>query len=971
MLAPDSRPLTPAQIRLVTFILAPVTLLVLLAFTAARYTDTSLLADWLDNLHWTAAYVTAAALAWLGVRWADEQTRSARRWFAYGLTASALGQLVWDVQTALQHIPFPAPSDALFLCLGPCWVWGMLHAVRSHQARSIGWAFILDVITLGVVILAIVLALYLPRYDGPAGIDLALMVAYPISMLSCGCLALVLLLTLRLKLQYQWLTLIVASIINGILWMQWIYLAQGKGAQSSPLLYLLFSIVTLALGVGALLWRVESSTEPAYERRCEAVLRMLPLLVVGAAAVSVGLAWSLPGVPHVAAVAIYISAALVFILAAIRQSLLLFERDRLLAMEKHADELERTFQTLFHITRGGLALLDRHGRFLEINPSCSKLLGYDRAELLRMTIRDVCSEQTRWLAGHLGLVDQLGNGAFETECRCKDGHAIQVEMTNALIPDSGGQVFVIIRDITDSKRASEEMRLMTQRLAIATRTAGIGIWEYQPLSNTLVWDAHMHALYGVRPQEFHGHHEDWDQCIHPDDQTLMRQQFAIAMNQHRECHAEFRIIRPDGSVRHIEMRADVQLDAAGNVERIIGVNWDITARKQAETTHLRLEAQLRQSQKLEAIGTLASGIAHDFNNILGAILGNIELARQDIQAGHPALTSMEEIHKAGQRARELIRRLVAFGKPHELDFRATQLPAVIDDAMKLVRATLPATVQIHCQFTSTLSPVMIDSAQIVQVLLNLCTNAYQAMEQQKGRIDITLDQQEFTTANLPDADMREGRYVCLHIRDTGAGIDPAIADRIFEPFFTTKAVGEGSGLGLSIVHNIVRSHAGAIVVNSEPGQGTCFHIYLPAAMDAEHRSPQPPVIAGNTARGSGQHILYVDDEESLVFLTTRMLERFGYRVSGYTEATAALHAALADDADFDLVITDQSMPVMSGTELARTLLNERPHSRIVLVSGYLSPQEIERAYALGFHAVILKPDTVDELAATVHRLFSA
>lgn len=963
--------LTPAQVRQVAMLLIPTSALVLAAFIAARLVSSIPMADWLDNLHWTIAYVTAAILAWYGVQWADEHTRAARRWFAYGLTTSAIGQLLWDVQTALQWTGYPAPSDLLFLCFGPCCVWGMLHTIRN-RAQTISRTLILDATTGAVVILAIVLALYLPRQTGPGGIGLVFMVVYPICMLTSSCLALVMWPTLRLKVQYQWLVFVVASIINGILWMQWIYLSQEDAVTTNTWLYLLFSLCALALGVGAMLWRVESSQDPISEHRCEAVLRMLPLLVIGGAAVSVGLAWSMRGFPPAAAMAIYVSAALVFVLAAIRQSLLLFELQRLLVIEKRNGELERTFKTLFLITRGGLAMLDKHGRFRECNPSCVQLLGYTHDELLQMNIRDLGTANSVRLSGALGLVDEHGSGIVETDCRRKDGGLMQVEMTSALIPDSDGQVFVIFRDITQRKHANEQLQLMAQRLAIATRSAGIGIWEYQLPSNTLVWDAQMHQLYGTRPEEFAGNYADWEQRNHPDDRVRLRQLYLRAVADECEYHTEFRIVRSDGSIRHLESWADTQINAAtGVAERLIGVTWDITERKQSEAAHLRLEAQLRQSQKLEAIGTLASGIAHDFNNILGAILGNIELALQDIDARHPAVTSMQEIRKAGQRARELIRRIVAFGKPHELNFQPLQLAAVVEDAMKLVRATLPATVDINYQFPANLPLVKIDSSQIAQVLLNLCTNAYQAMENQKGRIDITLDLHDFSTASLlPDTELQPGRYVCLHVKDTGMGIESAIADRIFEPFFTTKAVGEGSGLGLSIVHNIVRSHAGAITLESECGKGTTFHLYLPVVAGSEPSESPQTLMRPSIATGTGQHILYVDDEEALVFLTTRMLQRFGYKVSGFTDARAALTAALAADANFDLVITDHSMPGMSGIDFAREILSQRPTSRIVLVSGYLQQAQIEQARALGIKEVMLKPDTIDELAATVHRLLS-
>ncbi len=964
--------LTVTQVRRLTLILIPASALIVVAFIAARLTSLTTLTDWLDNLHWTIGYVTAAALGWLGVRWSDDTSRNARRWFAYGLTASALGQLLWDVQTALHWTGYPAPSDLLFVCFGPCCVWGMLHAVRDHQPEAFNWALILDAITLVVMIVALVLALYLPRYTGDDFIELAFMVAYPICMLTSTCLALVMWPTLRLRMHYSWLTFMVASIVNGLCWLQWIYLSQSDSVTTNTWLYLLFSLVTPILGVGVVLWRIESSKDPVVERRCEAILRMLPLLVVGGAAISVGLAWSLPKLPRAAALAIYVSAGVVFVLAAIRQSLLLFERERLLAVEKRHSELERSFQTLFLNTRGGLALLDHSGNFCELNPSCTTLLGYSRDELLNMNLGDIRMLPIPSLPGALGLVDQDGNGVIETECQRKDGQPVHVELTSALIPDSGGQVFVIFRNITERKQASEQLQLMAQRLAIATRSAGIGIWEYQPSNDTLVWDAQMCALYGLPTDTFEGSYGEWEKRIHPDDLQRLQQQYREAVAHGKEYHGEFRIIRPDGSTRHLEVRADIPVEIAGSAQRMIGVNWDITERKQTEAAQSRLEAQLRQSQKLEAVGTLASGIAHDFNNILGAILGNIELALQDVGNAHPAQTSLQEIRKAGQRARELIRRIVAFGKPHELNFRLSQLTAVIEDSVKLVRATMPTTVEIHCHLAGDIPLVKVDSSQIVQVLLNLCTNAYQAMDSQKGRIDITLDVSNFTSASaLPSTDLQPGRHVCLHVRDNGVGIDPAAADRIFEPFFTTKPVGEGSGLGLSIVHGIVRNHGGAITVDSQPGKGSTFHVYLPAP--ADQLGEEAPIVttAMEVKSGNGQHILYVDDEEPLVFLTKRMLERFGYRVSGYTEAETALRAVLDGTAHFDLVITDQSMPGMSGTDLAREILREHPHSRIMLVSGYLPPREIETARKLGIHEVLLKPDTVDELATAVHRLLSA
>ena len=549
--------------------------------------------------------------------------------------------------------------------------------------------------------------------------------------------------------------------------------------------------------------------------------------------------------------AIIMSHVLFFFSLAILIALLIFlglrlrTRTRQLEEEKRLGDRTRTFQTLFNITRGGLALVNSSGQFVNVNPSCVPLFGYERDPLLTMNINAINVDPHVVHNGPLGLiVNEHGSGVVESLCRRKDGSMVPVEMTSALIPSSDGQLFVIFRDLTE-RRNAEEMRI-------------------------------------------------------------------------------------------------------------------------------RFETQLRQSQKLEAIGTLTSGIAHDFNNILSAILGNNELALQDIDAAHPGHASLNEIRKAGHRAKELVKRMTAFARPQESKVSLLQLRPAVEDALQLVRATLPATVRIDCKFASSLPAVLIDETQISQILLNLCTNAWQAMHQHRGIIEISVDEQHVTTEQAQHhPDLHAGQYVCLQVRDNGHGISPLIIQRIFEPFFTTKAAGEGTGLGLSIVHTIARSHGAAITVESVAGHGTTFRVLFPAAHHADS-APAPAVAAVTSATvGAQQHILYVDDEDALVFLTKRLLERQGFRVSGYTDPKLALKNFMKPAADFDLLITDQSMPGMTGIDLAREVLRHKPETLIVLVSGYLKMQEIEYARSIGIKEVITKPNTVDELAAAVHRILSS
>ena len=391
---------------------------------------------------------------------------------------------------------------------------------------------------------------------------------------------------------------------------------------------------------------------------------------------------------------------------------------------------------------------------------------------------------------------------------------------------------------------------------------------------------------------------------------------------------------------------------------------DVTERQQ-------LEGQLRQAQKMEAVGTLAGGIAHDFNNLLGIMLGNAELARMDLAGRQSALMSIDEILRTGQRARELVQRILTFSRPQEKQLIPIQLQAVVNEVVHLLRSTLPAGINLTFQSAPTTPTVQADASQIHQVILNLATNAWHAMEGQIGRIEIRLEACQ-VDAGFCQAhpELRPGPHVRLSISDTGKGMDATTLGRIFEPFFTTKAPGQGTGLGLSVVHGIMRGHVGGITVESEPGRGTTFHLYFPAIAEIIGVPLLDPVTA-STVRGHGERILYLDDEQPLVHLAKRSLERLGYRVTGYTHPAEALAAFSANPQDFDLVITDFNMPGLSGMEVARQLMSIRPDVPVTMLSGFLRQAEIDTARAMGIREIILKPNTVEELISVVERLLSA
>ena len=381
----------------------------------------------------------------------------------------------------------------------------------------------------------------------------------------------------------------------------------------------------------------------------------------------------------------------------------------------------------------------------------------------------------------------------------------------------------------------------------------------------------------------------------------------------------------------------------------------------------QLEEQLRQSQKMEAIGQLAGGIAHDFNNILAAISGNTELALEDTASDHPAREFLEEIRNSSARAKRLVQQILAFSRRQPLDRRVISLEPIIEESTDLLRASLPASVGLDMEVDAGVPPVLADATQMHQVLVNLCTNAWHALEGQSGRIVVRLKSVALTADSVkPLVGLRPGNFVYLSVSDTGIGMDAATRARIFEPFFTTKEPGKGTGLGLSVVHGIVQGHDGAIVVRSQPGEGTVFEIYFPAATAIEETAAAPaPAL-----RGQGQHILFLDDEAPLVTLAQRLLERRGYRFTGFTRASEALRAFAEKPDEFQLVITDLSMPGASGLHFASDILKLRPDVPVVLCSGHVTEELREHARRAGIREVLYKPNTVDEFGETIHRLAS-
>jgi PAS domain S-box-containing protein len=539
----------------------------------------------------------------------------------------------------------------------------------------------------------------------------------------------------------------------------------------------------------------------------------------------------------------------------------------------------------------------------------------------------------------------------------KDGTRGWVETHHTPIYDGQGRLVAvegIVRDITDRKRA-EELRSHLAAIVESSEDAIVGTTLEGVITS---WNTAAQRLYGYTAEEALG--QPTSIFVPPERSGESKQNLETIQKGGRVELRETERLRKDGTKLTVSISISPIRSAEGTTIGCSTISRDVTRLKRARGAQLRAD-------KLAALGTLAGGIAHDFNNILLAITGNTKLAMADLAPDHPAQESLAEIAKAAARAVDLVRRILNFSRPHEQKHEVVQLRPVIEEALKLVRATMPAMIEIRTNFAAGLPPVAADSTQVHEVIVNLATNAAHAIGKKSGLIEVGLEATSVTPEGASiSPDLKAGRYVRISVADDGCGMDPETLRQIFDPFFTTKSPGQGTGLGLSVVYGIMKSHGGAVTVYSDPGRGTKFHLYFPALEGAIESTP---VEHHEIDRQRCERVLYVDDEEALIFLMTRALGRLGYKVSGYSDPQEALQEFRSRPGDFDVVVTDFSMPRMPGFELARELLAVAPRLPIVLMSGYVRPEDQEAAQCAGIREFIPKGDSAEHLARTLDELF--
>jgi PAS domain S-box-containing protein len=521
-------------------------------------------------------------------------------------------------------------------------------------------------------------------------------------------------------------------------------------------------------------------------------------------------------------------------------------------------------------------------------------------------------------------------------------------------------------DVTERKRAEGALRESEERYELAMAASESGYWDWDIPTDRYFFSSRAYELGGYERGAWVSR-EDFRHRVkmHPEDFAkweAAREELFAGMGERLAMECRYLV---NGETRWHSLQAICKRNDIGRVVRWTGSATDITERKRAEERLKALESRLRQTQRLEAMGTLAGGIAHDFNNILGAILGYGEMAQRGAPKGSRLARDVDNIMVAGERGRALVERVLAFSRNAVGERVPVHVERVVREALDLAMAKLPPSVALHIRLQAGAAAVLGDATQVHQVLVNLATNAVQAMPAGGTlTVELAIERLESPRSATIGA-LTAGEYVVLTVTDTGSGIAPQILEHIFDPFFTTKEVGTGTGLGLSLVHGIVTELGGSIDVLSDVGAGSTFTVYLPRsgdAIDAEEDAKLAP------PRGDGQRVMVVDDEEPLVQLATRTLEDLGYEPTGFTSSTAALAAFRVDPERFDAVITDERMPGVSGSALIREVRGIRTNVPIVLVSGYVGGGLAEHAREAGADEVLRKPLSAYDMAAGLARV---
>ena len=627
---------------------------------------------------------------------------------------------------------------------------------------------------------------------------------------------------------------------------------------------------------------------------------------------------------------------------------------------RELEESETRLRIIFEHAAVGIAETTFDGRLTRVNRRFSDLLGYgEPAEIEGRQVTEVAHpdelpvefEQIRKL-----LESQTDVHHVEMRMRRKDGAWIWTRVMVSLARDPLGRPshFIgVMDDVTERRQALEALEKSEQRFRQLAEMMPETLFETDPGGRLTFANRKAMETFGYGAEDMAVGLQALD-MIAPDERHRAMENMLRIGTGPESLLNEYTAVRKDGTRFPVMIRS-APIYHGGQLLGLRGFIIDLTEKK-------KLESQIRQHQKIEAIGTLAGGIAHDFNNILSAVLGYADLSLAEVRPGSLVHCHLLKIRRAGERARDMVRQILTFSRKTDQELVPVQIKPIVEEALKLIRIAMPATIVIDAHMASS-ATVLADPTQIHQVLMNLCTNAGQAMAATGGRLTVAVEDVADRSDDNSDSP-GNGPWVRIAVADNGCGMTPEVQERIFDPFFTTKSTDKGTGLGLAVVHGIVQSHGGSISVVSSPGRGAAFTIHLPVVQDDFLQRPQEVLILprGNEA------VLWVDDEPVNVELGVQVLQRLGYTVEGTVQASEALDLFRAGPQRFDLVITDMTMPEMTGAALARQILALRPDIPIILCTGYSDQISEEKALSSGITAYALKPIEIQHLARLVRRI---
>jgi len=620
----------------------------------------------------------------------------------------------------------------------------------------------------------------------------------------------------------------------------------------------------------------------------------------------------------------------------------------------------------------GILIVNRDGNPLFANRAAIDMLGpeifyqFSHKELKQTQLTYYAGTSTEYPRDKIPIARALrGERSSIDDIEVHIGeHIIPLEISaNPVYGPDNAVIYAIgiFQDITERKHTRKAIKESEEKYRRLIDNSLIGIYITQ---NHIVrfCNQRLVEIFGYRGQEeLVGQHvkilvahEDW-QLV--DKEVRLRESGLKEASRY-----EFKGIKKDGTLFDIEVLGNrIYYEGKPAIQWIL---LDITERRRSELERQVLEDQLHQLQKMEAIGTLAGGIAHDFNNILSAIIGYTELAVFDVQGNKDTLHKLGQVLAAAERAREMVKQILAFSRKGEKVQKPILLGEIVKEAIKLLRSTLPTTIDIRSTIGEQLHPVMANPTQLHQVIMNICTNAAYAMRETGGFLQIELREVDLGADAIDNREIDPGHYQQMTFSDNGCGMSPEVKARIFEPYFTTKPQGEGTGMGLAVVHGIVKNHGGTITVQSEPGKGASFDMFFPITRVRDI----PHIVQEEDIPGGNERILYVEDELNLAEMGKQTLVMMGYRVDSRTSSIEALEAFKVDPKRYSLVITDQTMPNMTGLRLARELHRIRQDIPIILCTGFSESVNEENFRAHGVDAFVMKPIIRKEIARIIRQV---